>query len=213
MIWAERRELKMWSSRVLTGLCVYGVNSESGLSPYSTFVLVVPWCNGKHSGLYIQGSTLLFSFWKASFHYCLSGLMSYFLFPACRQVGFGPGYLRVALGLHVHCSPCEAPQEPSFRKWFLERLSPQGSFPYIPQEPTGLQHLTCTSKPGPQYLALEVQSQIQGTVTQQAPHMFRWLWSGMTVATRSQDPALSASHPTVALLSYFCTCRNKLNMN
>jgi hypothetical protein len=44
----------MGSSRVLTGLCVCGVNSESGLIPYSTFVLVVPWCKGKHSGLQSQ---------------------------------------------------------------------------------------------------------------------------------------------------------------
>jgi hypothetical protein len=58
--------------------------------------------------------------------------MLYFLFHAWRQVGFGPGNLRVALGLHVHCSPCEAPQEPSSRKWFLRESGSTGKFPTHP---------------------------------------------------------------------------------
>jgi hypothetical protein len=96
---------------------------------------------------------------------------------------------------------------------FLEWLGPEGSVPHIPREPTGLQHLTRATQPGPQYLALEFRGQDQGTVTQHAPHVLWWLWGEMTVATRSQDPAFSASHPTVALLSYFCTCRSELSMN
>jgi hypothetical protein len=99
-------------------------------------------------------------------------------------------------------SPCEALQEPVLKSGFLERLRAQRSFPHIPREPTGLQHLTRATQPGPQYLGLEVQSQVQGRVTQQDPHV---LWGGITVATQSQYSVFSASHPTEALLSYFCT--------